>query len=282
MDIARHIEELSQRDLVQRREALSRILSHEGITYSLEEGGQNDIVNFTFTSCNNTGSKSGCLFTAHYDNARGSCGANDNMASVCILIDLWRKLEDENINACFLLTDGEEYGNVGAKLYCNTHNVKDFAGVICLDVCGYGDSIIVCGKGQEHKPVFRKLTGHEILRKHNAEITRYIPPGDDVIFRKYHVPTLSISIVPKWDVQYMKALASFGDRLLGQPPEFDMIYSQMEITQTMHGGSKDNPEYIQPEAMMKIYDYLSEAMTLPHENIRAKFSLSDIFRRLFI
>ena len=276
MGISRHLLELSQEAPRIRREALACVLSMEGIEFSREEDTSGRTVNFSFSSC---GGGEGCLvFSAHYDNFRDSPGANDNMAAVCILIDLRGSLEASGVGAEFLLTDGEEYGNTGASLWCETHNVKDVAGVLCLDVCGYGDSIIVCGKGHEHKPAFRRFTAREILRRHNAQITRYIPPGEDAVFRKYHVPVLSVSIVPKWDVQYMKALASFGDRLLGQPPEFEMIFSQMEILQTMHGGEKDSPDYVQPEAMQKVYSYLSEAMTAQQDT--QKFSLTEIFRRL--
>ena len=104
---------------------------------------------------------------------------------------------------------------------------------------------------------------------------KYLPDTDANIFRKSHVPTLSVSIVPKWDVQYLRALASFGEGLLGRPPEFYMILSQMEITQTFHNGPKDNPEYVDELAMMKVYDYILDAMTTDEEI--SKFSLRRFF-----
>ena len=267
MNIKRHLERLSLRELSQRRETLSDILSSENIKSSLQDN--NGIVNFIFSS---EGDNQGFLFSAHYDNYRGSLGANDNMASVCILIDLYRELTARNIRADFLLTDGEEDGHSGAEFFARANDLKKYSGIINLDLCGYGDVIVINGK-------LNKFKASELLKKHNAEIVKYLPESDDVIFRKYHVPTLSVSIVPKWDVQYLKALASFGDGLLGRPPEFYMILSQMEITQTFHNGSKDSPEFVDESAMKKVYDYLLDAITTKENERSSKFSIMQLFRR---
>ena len=268
----RHILTLSQKELSARRQALNDILSREGIKFNAEESSDGLTVNFTFTS---RGGNSGYLFTAHYDNTRGSYGANDNMAGVCVIIDLCLALERSNIGAEFLLTDGEEYGNMGAEMYCESHGLNHIDGVIVLDMCGYGDNIVLRVRGSGK--IFGRFTGYDILQRNNARTVKYIPPGDDIIFRKYHVPVLSVSIVPKWDVQYLKALASYGDRLLGMPPEFEMMLSQMEVTQTIQGGPKDSPEFVQPEAVNRVYSFLFEAMT--HES-PPKLKLTEIFRRL--
>ncbi len=264
--IIRHIEELSLRDLSQRRESLSNILSSEGIIFSRES--ENRITNFTFSSKGNN--SSGFLFSAHYDNYRDSLGANDNMSSVCILIDLCHALTGENIHADFVFTDGEEDGHSGAKFYAGTHNLKEYSCIINLDLCGYGDVIVIHGK---HK----RFTSRILMKKHNAETVKYLPESDDVIYRKSHVPTLSISVVPKWDVQYLRALASFGEGILGRPPEFYMILSDMEVTQTFHNGSKDSPEFVDELAMKRVYDYLIEAMTT--NETQSKFSFMNLFRR---
>ena len=82
--------------------------------------------------------------------------------------------------------------------------------------------------------------------------------------------------MPKWDVQYLRALAAFGDGLLGRPPEFYMILSDMEVTQTIHNNAKDSPEYVDELAMMKVYDYLLDAMTSDESDSR--FSFMRLFR----
>ncbi|MBQ7594212.1 MAG: M28 family peptidase [Synergistaceae bacterium] len=264
-NIKRHLEKLSLRDLSLRREALSEILYSEGVKFSREE--ENDIMNFAFAS---EGGNSGLIFAAHYDNFRGSFGANDNMASVCILIDLWRALMMRNIHADFLLTDGEENGHSGAEFYARTHDLKKYTGIINLDLCGYGDVIVLNGK-------LKKFTARSLIKRHNAEVVKYLPEDDAIIFRKSHVPTLSVAIVPKWDVQYLKALASFGEGILGRPPEFYMIISQMEITQTFHNGPKDTPEFVDEAAMLKVYEYLLDGITTDDEE--DEFSFMRLFKR---
>lgn len=265
MNIKRHIEELSLRELSLRREALSNILSSEHIDFKREE--QNGIVNFIFSS---EVYNSNFLFSAHYDNYRGSYGANDNMASVCILIDLYHALTARNIHADFVFTDGEEDNHSGAEFFSRTHDLKKYSGIINLDLCGYGDVIVLNGK-------IKKFTARNLLKKHNAELVKYLPESDNVIFRKAHVPVISISIVPKWDVQYLRALAAFGEGLLGRPPEFYMIQSDMEVTQTIHNNAKDSPEYIDELAMTKVYDYLLEAMTTTETE--TGFSFMRLFGR---
>ena len=265
MNIRRHLESLSLRELSLRREALSNVLSSEHIDFKREE--HNGIVNFIFSS---EVDDSNFLFSAHYDNYRGSYGANDNMASVCILIDLYHALKARNIHADFVLTDGEEDKHSGAKLFAQSHDLRKYHGIINLDLCGYGDVIVINGS-------VRKFTARNLLKRHNAELVKYLPESDDVIFRKSHVPTISISIVPKWDVQYLRALAAFGEGLLGRPPEFYMILSDMEVTQTIHNNAKDSPEYIDELAMMKVYDYLLDAITTT--GLESKFSFMNLFRK---
>lgn len=261
--ITRHIEALSLRELSHRREALSLVLNQESIPFNQE--AHDDTINYTFSS----GPEPEFLFTAHYDNFTGSLGANDNMAAVCIMIDLYHFLMSKGLPADFALLDGEERGHSGAKLYVSSHDINKFKGVIVSDLCGYGDSIVLCQRGRSFG-----FTHSGLLRRHDARLMRYLPEDDSIIFRRYHIPALSISIVPKWDVQYLRALASFGERLLGMPPEFDMIISQMEISQTIHNGSKDNPEFISSESMMRVYSYLAEAMT-------TKETHQNFIRRLF-
>ena len=266
MNIGRHIEALSLKDSSQRRDALACVLKSEQISFTFQDG------NYHFSPKMSHISGQKCLlFSAHYDNYRDSYGANDNMAAVCILIDLCRELDSHKIYAEFVLTDHEESNHEGALSFCQTHDMKAYSGIINLDLCGYGDSIVYAVRGG--KSAFRKFMNNK------AQQVKYLPEGDDVVFRKFRVPVMSLAIVLKWDVQYLKALAAFGDGLLGRPPEFDMILSQMEVTSTMHCGSKDNPEFIDSQAMQKVHDYLIESMTMTSDT--ESFTLAKYLREVF-
>ena len=84
---------------------------------------------------------------------------------------------------------------------------------------------------------------------------------------------MSLCVVPRWDIQYLKAMATYGDGFLGRPPEFDMMMGQMEVSTTMHGGYRDHPDYVESEAMSQIYGYLSEAVAAPPAGRKKLFGL---------
>lgn len=52
-----------------------------------------------------------------------------------------------------------------------------------------------------------------------------------------------------------------------------MMMEQMEVSTTMHGGYRDHPEYVEPEAMSRIYHYLREAVTAPPAGRKKLFGL---------
>lgn len=263
-----HMEILARKDPSQRRQAVAQVLEAENITYTTQtaEPSQKipqEICNYLFS----TGTREvALLFCAHYDSYPGSFGANDNASSVCILIQLAKALREKNISAHFALFDGEERANAGSKLYVTKMDRSQITGVINLDVCGYGDSLVVYGKGYEKRKIMLPFCNKKILEQYHGQIVKYLPPGDNLSFSGTSIPVLSVAMVPYWDVQYLKALASYGGGLLGRPPEFDMIMGDMDVLNTMHGGYKDSIEWIEPEAMENVYHYLLDAMTAPAES----------------
>lgn len=264
--ICRHLERLCQKDSDLRRQALVQVLEQEGLSFQIQEEDpslQNPrgIVNYLLSS---SGGEPGLLFCAHYDAVPGSFGANDNGAALCILIQLAKTFQEEGIPAGFAFFDGEEQGNTGSRLYADSCSRESHTGVINLDVCGYGDSLVICGRGHEKKPVFRSFCNKAILEKYQGHILKYLPKSDDASFSRTRIPVLSMAMVPRWDIQFLNALATYGEGLLGRPPEFDMIMDQMEISTTMHGGYRDTLEWVQPEAMEQMYGFLLEAVRAYH------------------
>lgn len=262
MSINRHLEQLALKDPDSRRQALEEILSEEGLAFERQEEAPSmenprGTRNLLLTPWRDEPS---LLFCAHHDAVPGSFGANDNAAALCILIDLANTLKAENFPVRFAFFDGEEAKNAGSKLYASTMDREAITGVINLDVCGYGDTLAICGRGHEKKAVLLPFCQKEQLQKHNGQLLKYLPPSDDSSFRGMKLPTLSLAMVPRWDIQYLKTLASYGEGLFGHPPEFDMIMGQMEVITTMHGGYRDTPQWVQPEAMEQVYDYLMDCL----------------------
>ena len=111
--------------------------------------------------------------------------------------------------------------------------------------------------------MLRPFCDKALLDKHNGQVLKYLPKSDEVSFASSQIPTMSLCVVPRWDIQYLKAMATYGDGFLGRPPEFDMMLEQMEVITTMHGGYRDNPQYVEEDAMMQVYGYLLEGVTAP-------------------
>lgn len=277
LDITKHLETLCQKDPDERRKAVASVLDSEEISYQtqvMEASPQipRGICNYLFS----TGEDApGILFCAHYDSFPGSYGANDNAAGVCILIQLAKFFQEHHITAQFALFDGEENKNAGSKFYLSTASRSHITGAINLDVCGYGSHLVIYGKGHERKKVFAPFCRKDLLQKHQGVLVNFLPPSDDVSFTEAGIPALSIAAVPYWDIQYLKTLGTYGNGILGKPPEFDMILGEMDVMSTLHGGYKDSPEWIEPEAMELIFNFLAEAVTAPPVE-KSKFSSSFI------
>lgn len=266
MEINKHLSTLAQKDADIRRQAVLQVLTSEGFACTLQEDHSSlkiprGTVNYLFSSTESP--EPSPLFCAHYDAVPGSFGANDNAAALCILTTLAGELRSRNIPARFAFFDGEETGNSGSKLYVKQADRSAVTGVINLDVCGYGDTIAVCSNGHEKKPALEPFCSKERLNRHRGQLLKYLPKSDDYSFRGSSIPAISVAIVPRWDIQFLKSLGSYEGSFLGRPPEFDMIMEQMEVTSTMHGSYRDTPEWVEPEAMEQVYRYLLDAVTAP-------------------
>lgn len=265
MEMNTHLNALAQKDPDSRRLALARILEARGLSYTLQEAEPGfkhprGIVNYLLTPGEDA---LGLLLCAHYDAVPGSFGANDNAAALCILIELAGEVKRRKLPVRFAFFDGEENGHAGSRLYAARLEKASLTGVINLDVCGFGDTIAVCAKGRETKPSLRPFCTRSILGKYNGQVLKYLPGSDEASFAGSRIPAMSLCVVPRWDIQYLKAMAAYGDGFLGHPPEFDMMLEQMEVTTTMHGGYRDHPQYVEQEAMEQVFSYLLEGITAP-------------------
>lgn len=259
--IARHLTTLAVQDPALRKKALKEVLESEGLPYTLQEQEPSfkaplGITNYVIEPSDLSPS---VLLCAHYDAYPGSLGANDNASSVCILIDLAKELRQRGINARIAFFDGEENKQIGSKYYVSEIDTKTITGVINLDLCGFGDSIVMMKKGNFKKTDIKVFEDKKFLKSNQINLLKYLPSGDDVSFHRFF-PTISLAIVPYWDVQYLKTLATYGGGLFGRPPEYDMIFEQMEISTTMHGGYRDTPEYVETESMQTVYDFLLKGL----------------------
>ena len=266
-NIDEYLVELAVPDPIERRLSLCSILTRNGLDYTVQkiepsEKNPNGVENYMVEIGPTVDSH--LLFCAHYDAYPASCGANDNSAAVCILIELAKGIKKQgNISATFAFFDGEESKHLGSKLYVSELDINTISAVINLDICGYGDTITVYSHGSTDKSPIRNFCNKTLLLRHNGQLVKYLPESDDIAFNGKHLPTLSVAIMPKWDAHNLRTLATYNDNILGKPPEFEMIIGQMEVITTMHGSYRDKVSTVQPTAMQQIYNYLIDSITSP-------------------
>ena len=266
-NIDEYLAELAVPDPNERRLSLCSILTRNGLDYTVQsiepsEEKPHGIENY-LVEIGPIGD-SHLLFCAHYDAYPASCGANDNAAAVCILIELAKEIQEKgDISATFAFFDGEESKHLGSKLYASELDRDRISAVINLDICGYGDTITVYSHGSTDKAPIRNFCNKALLLRHNGQLVKYLPESDDIAFNGMHLPTLNLAIMPKWDTHNLRTLATYNDNILGKPPEFEMIVGQMEVITTMHGSFRDKVSIVQPEAMQQVYNYLFDSITSP-------------------
>jgi aminopeptidase YwaD len=189
---------------------------------------------------------------AHYDSVLGSTGANDNAASVAILLTLLRdyRRHPPKLPCEIVFFDLEETGNWGSRVYVRRFAAEPILAMINLDICGVGDTILVGPrKNVEDWPV-QAAVG--LVRQQQAvsfRIVEELPPGDQRSFEAVGIPNLSVSILPHDDVPL----------LLEAVPAMRQLQRarHMPVTaETMHNGSRDSIAVIEEAAMQAVLEWI--------------------------
>ena len=162
--------QLAQPELSARREAALHLLSRAGLSHEVQTasakpdtGGfalfaqpapkaEVEVQNIIVRPVEIAGPK--LVIGAHYDAFPGSPGANDNASGMAVLLALAQELSrsgcDKAVEVVFF--DAEESGRAGSIAYLAECSSEEVAGMVNLDVCGYGDTLCVrCMKiGRAH------------------------------------------------------------------------------------------------------------------------------------
>ncbi len=90
------------------------------------------------------------VLCAHHDAVPGSPGANDNAAAVGILLTLTERVAiPAGLRVRLLFTAAEELDYLGARAYVRDVGVAGIVGVLSLELCGIGDSLVVWDATEE-------------------------------------------------------------------------------------------------------------------------------------
>lgn len=273
--------QLAQPELSARREAVLHLLSRAGLSHEVQTasakpdtGGfalfaqpapkaEVEVQNIIVRPVEIAGPK--LVIGAHYDAFPGSPGANDNASGMAVLLALAQELSrsgcDKAVEVVFF--DAEESGRAGSIAYLAECSSEEVAGMVNLDVCGYGDTL--CVRCMKKTPLLRNFTDKARLRRFDGEEVCYLPDSDDKTFTKAHIPALSVAVLPRWDSAILPALKDYANGFLGIPPELREQVASMEIMSTLHGGPRDNPSYLSEAAMRRVLDFLLDALNAPEQ-----------------
>jgi aminopeptidase YwaD len=187
---------------------------------------------------------------AHYDSVPGSTGANDNAASVAILLSLLhsyrRHLPSQPCDIAFF--DLEENGNWGSRAYVRRFAAEQTLAMINLDVCGVGNTILLGPrKNSQDWPLQRAI---QVVVQQQAipiRIVDQLPPGDEASFEAVGIPNLSVTILPHEDVALLlEAVPAM--RQLRQAARLPAI------AETIHNGPRDSITVIEETAMQAVLE----------------------------
>ena len=189
------------------------------------------------------------LLAAHHDAVSGSPGANDNAASVGLLLNLIERLAvspPTKLRVRFLFTAAEERGYLGARQYVLGTNIAELAGVLSLELCGIGDSIVIWDAAEETPflgTVTAALEGLGLRRDASYHTVGRIPMfgSDHRAFAPLGVPAYGFTLVPSANAEALRQfvfspLRSALRHLIRRPVPFDTYHTPRD-----RGGTLEPP-----------------------------------------
>jgi Zn-dependent M28 family amino/carboxypeptidase len=184
------------------------------------------------------------VLIAHHDAVPGSPGANDNAGSVGILLHLLPRLRvPPALRVRLLFTAAEELGYLGARVYVRETPLRDVAGVLSLELCGIGDSLVLWDVGAESdflRGVTGALDGLGLRRDERYHLVGRIPVfgSDHRAFAAAGIPAYGLSVVPVDQAEPLRRFVLSPVRsallhALRRPPPFDTYHTPDDASSTL-------------------------------------------------
>jgi aminopeptidase YwaD len=195
-----------------------------------------------------------CLLVliAHHDAVPGSPGANDNAAAVGILLHLLGRLEGTppaRLRVRFLFPAAEELGYLGTRAYVKETATRGIVGVLSLELCGIGDSIVIWDA--ERETAFLACVSGALERLGRRRDESYHIVGRIPVFGSDHrafaaagVPAYGLSVVPAREAEALRRFVLSPRRgalrlLARRPPPFDTYHSSRDAFSTLDPAACD-------------------------------------------
>jgi len=185
------------------------------------------------------------VLIAHHDAVPKSPGANDNAASVAILLALLERwaTREPRIRVRLLFSGCEEIGYLGSRAWVRAHGVSDVRGVLSLELPGVGDSLAVWDASEPTpflSTVRGALEGLGLRADAGYHVVGRIPVfgSDHRAFAAAGVPAYGLTSVPTAHADALRqfifhplrtALRRGGRR----PPPFDTYHTARDRADTL-------------------------------------------------
>ena len=247
-----------------RKGSIMGILSQMGAQFEIQQFEDVENVVVSFNPSNKR-----LVIGAHWDADEGSDGANDNASGCSVLLHTIEAVLAQptfSKSVDFVFFGEEEKGGIGASRYIQFIGKENISAMVNADVCGFGDNILLNDKGNVSNPLFFGLMDETLLTKHNVQLPRFLPQGDDCIFEWSGIPSVSICTAER---NAFTVFSEIAHKIATEQPitEKDQeALMGLDVVKTMHGGEFDNISYLSGEAVKKVANYLTDGL-LNGENI---------------
>jgi aminopeptidase YwaD len=185
------------------------------------------------------------VLIAHHDAVPGSPGANDNAASVAILLALleaWAAREPP-VRVRLLFPACEELGYLGSRVWVRAHGVAGVAGVLSLEMPGVGDSVAVWDAPADTPfltAVRRALEGLGLRADESYHVVGRIPVfgSDHRAYAAAGVSAYGLTSVPTAHADRLRQFVFHPVRstlrsAVGRPPPFDTYHTSRDTGATL-------------------------------------------------
>jgi hypothetical protein len=185
------------------------------------------------------------VLIAHHDAVPGSPGANDNAASVAILLSLLERwaAREPAMRVRLLFPACEELGYLGTRAWVRAHGVQDVAGVLSLELPGVGDSVAVWDAAAQ-TPFLSRVCGaleaSGLRADESYHVVGRIPVfgSDHRAFAAAGVPAYGLTSVPAAEADALRAFVFHPVRAtlrsaVRRPPPFDTYHTARDCSATL-------------------------------------------------
>jgi len=242
---------LTARDNAAREAAVASWLGARGVPFTrhrfatFEGRGDNYIVDVG-------GGDRTLVLVAHHDAVPASPGANDNAASVAILLTLLERLAaapPSRLRVRLLFPACEELGYLGSRAYVRDAALDRIAGVLSLELCGMGDTLAIWDAGTE-TPFLRTVRGAFENVGRRADETYHVVGripvfgSDHRAFAAAGIPAYGLTVVPAAEADALRAfvfnpMKSAFRAVKRRPVPFATYHTTRDALATLDGGALD-------------------------------------------